>query len=128
MFRLDSGAIAVIENVWCLPENAPFAIDARMEIIGTKGAIYIDNSGVGYTVLKKEGLSYPQSTYWPKVHGARRGFLKEELDYFTRCVLPGQDSDGHHAARVAPGGAGDEDRGAIGQGEPGHHILTAEGE
>jgi UDP-N-acetylglucosamine 3-dehydrogenase len=90
MFRLDSGAIAVIENVWCLPENAPFAIDARMEIIGTKGAIYIDNSGTGYTVLKKEGLSYPQSTYWPKVHGLRRGFLKEELDYFTRCVAEGK--------------------------------------
>jgi UDP-N-acetylglucosamine 3-dehydrogenase len=90
MFRLDSGAIAVIENVWCLPENAPFAIDARMEIIGTKGAIYIDNSGTGYTVLKKEGLSYPQSTYWPKVHGLRRGFLKEELDYFTRCISEGR--------------------------------------
>ena len=90
MFRLDSGAIAVIENVWCLPENAPFAIDARMEIIGTKGAIYIDNSGVGYTVLKKEGLSFPQSTYWPKVHGLRRGFLKEELDYFTRCIAEGR--------------------------------------
>jgi UDP-N-acetylglucosamine 3-dehydrogenase len=90
MFRLDSGAIAVIENVWCLPENAPFAIDARMEIIGTNGAIYIDNSGVGYTVLKKEGLSYPQSTYWPKVHGLRRGFLKEELDYFTRCIAEGK--------------------------------------
>jgi len=90
MFRLDSGAIAVIENVWCLPENAPFAIDARMEIIGTKGAIYIDNSVTGYTVLKKEGLSYPQSTYWPKVHGLRRGFLKEELDYFTRCIAEGR--------------------------------------
>ncbi len=90
MFRLDSGAIAVIENIWCLPENAPFAIDARMEIVGTKGAIYIDNSGVGYTVLKKEGLSFPQSTYWPKVHGLRRGFLKEELDYFTRCVAEGK--------------------------------------
>jgi len=90
MFRLDSGAIAVIENIWCLPENAPYAIDARMEIVGTKGAIYIDNSGAGYTVLKKEGLSCPQSTYWPKVHGQRRGFLKEELDYFTRCVAAGQ--------------------------------------
>jgi predicted dehydrogenase len=89
MFRLSNGAIAVIENVWCLPENAPFAIDARMEIIGTKGAIYIDNSGGGYAVLKKEGLSYPQSTYWPKIHGLRRGFLKEELDYFTRCVSNG---------------------------------------
>jgi UDP-N-acetylglucosamine 3-dehydrogenase len=91
MFRLDSGAIAVIENVWCLPENAPYAIDARMEIIGTKGAIYIDNSGGGYTVLKEgSGVSFPQSTYWPKVHGQRRGFLKEELDYFTRCIASGE--------------------------------------
>ena len=90
MFRLDSGAIAVVENIWCLPENAPYAIDARMEIVGTKGAIYIDNSGVGYTVLKKEGVSFPQSTYWPKIHGQRRGFLKEELDYFTRCIATGQ--------------------------------------
>ncbi len=90
MFRLDSGAIAVVETVWCLPENAPFAIDARMEIIGTKGAIYIDNSGGGYTLLTEKGWSYPQSTYWPKVHGMRRGFLKEELDYFVKCILQGR--------------------------------------
>ena len=93
MFRLDNGAIAVIETVWCLPENAPFAIDARMEIIGSEGAIYIDNSGVGYSVLKKEGLSFPQSTYWPRVHGMRRGFLKEEFDYFVKCVMSGKKPD-----------------------------------
>jgi UDP-N-acetylglucosamine 3-dehydrogenase len=90
MFRLDNGAVAVIETIWCLPENVPFAIDARMEIIGTKGAIYIDNSGNGYTVLKKEGWSYPQSTYWPKIHGLRRGFLKEEFDYFVKCIMQGR--------------------------------------
>ncbi|MGC4089167.1 MAG: hypothetical protein QM756_15045 [Polyangiaceae bacterium] len=67
-------------------ETAPFAIDARMEIIGTDGAIYIDNSGSHYTLLTKDGLQYPQSTYWPKVHGLRRGYLKEELDYFLKCV------------------------------------------
>jgi len=89
MFRLDNDAIAVIENVWCLPENAPFAIDARMEIVGTEGAIYIDNSGSQYTLLTRDGLKYPQSTYWPKVHGQRRGYLKEELDYFLKCVLAG---------------------------------------
>jgi UDP-N-acetylglucosamine 3-dehydrogenase len=90
MFRLDSGAIAVIETVWCLPENVPFAIDARMEIIGTKGAVYIDNSGAGYTLLTPKGWSYPQSTYWPKVHDMRRGFLKEEFDYFVKCILRGE--------------------------------------
>ena len=90
MFRLDSGAIAVIENVWCLPDNVPTAIDARMEIVGTDGAIHIDNSGNHYTVLTKKGLSYPQSTYWPKVHGLRRGYLKEEFDYFLKCVAKGE--------------------------------------
>jgi len=90
MFRLDSGAIAVIETVWCLPENVPFAIDARMEIIGTKGAVYIDNSGAGYTLLTPKGWSYPQSTYWPRVHDMRRGFLKEEFDYFVKCILRGE--------------------------------------
>jgi len=90
MFRLDSGAIAVIENVWCLPDNVPTAIDARIEIVGTDGAIHIDNSGNHYTVLTKKGLSYPQSTYWPKVHGLRRGYLKEEFDYFLKCVAKGE--------------------------------------
>ncbi|MBE7553063.1 MAG: Gfo/Idh/MocA family oxidoreductase [Anaerolineales bacterium] len=90
MFRLDSGAIAVIENVWCLPENVPFAIHAQMEIVGTEGAIYIDNSGNHYTVLTKKGLGYPQSTYWPKVHGMRRGYLKEEFDYFLKCIAAGE--------------------------------------
>jgi len=90
MFRLDSGAIAVIETIWCLPENVPYAIDACMEVIGTDGAIYIDNSGANYTVLTKKGWSYPQSTYWPKVHDLRRGYLKEELDYFLKCIRDGR--------------------------------------
>jgi UDP-N-acetylglucosamine 3-dehydrogenase len=90
MYRLDDGAIAVIENVWCLPENAPFAIDARMEIIGTEGAIYIDNSGTNYTLLTRDGLQHPQSTYWPKAHGLRRGYLKEEFDYFLKCIANGE--------------------------------------
>ncbi len=90
MFRLDNGAIAVVENVWCLPDNVPFAIDARLEVVGTEGAIYIDNSGSQYTLLTKDGLRHPQSTYWPKVHGLRRGYLKEELDYFLKCVAAGE--------------------------------------
>ena len=90
MFRFDDGSIAVIENIWCLPENAPFAIDARMEIIGTEGAIYIDNSGMHYTVLNKKRISYPQATAWPKVHGMRRGYLKDEFDYFLKCIACGE--------------------------------------
>ncbi len=90
MFRFDDGVIAVVEDVWCLPDNDPFAIDARMEIVGSEGTIYIDRSGTDYSLLTKKGLSFPQSTYWPKVHGMRRGFLKEEFDYFLKCVADGE--------------------------------------
>ncbi|MDD5658817.1 MAG: Gfo/Idh/MocA family oxidoreductase [Actinomycetota bacterium] len=86
LFTLDNGTFAVIENIWSLPDNVPYAIDAKMEIIGTEGAICIDNSGSHYAVLTKKGLSYPQSTYWPTVHGIRRGYLKEEFDYFLKCI------------------------------------------
>lgn len=90
LFTLDNGTYAVVENVWSLPDNVPYAIDAKMEIIGTKGTIDIDNSGRNYSVLTKDGLSYPQSTYWPKVHDLRRGYLKEEFDYFLNCILEGK--------------------------------------
>lgn len=90
MYRFQDDTIAVVETAWCLPRNAPFAIDARMEIIGTEGAIYIDNSGSHYTLLTSEGFRHPQSTYWPRVHGLRRGYLKEELDYFLKCVAAGE--------------------------------------
>ncbi|MBN1298955.1 MAG: Gfo/Idh/MocA family oxidoreductase [Actinobacteria bacterium] len=110
LFRLDNGAFAVIENIWSLPDNVPYAIDAKMEIVGTKGAIDIDNSGKNYTVLTKNGLSFPQSTYWPKVHDIRRGYLKEELEYFVKCIInnkkpevitPRESRDAVHGMRMA---------------------------
>ena len=38
--RFANGAVGVIEEVWHLPETTRFDIDARMEVIGTKGALH----------------------------------------------------------------------------------------
>ena len=59
MLRLDSGAIAVIENIWCLPENAPYALSTpAWRSSAPRGADPQTprQFRVGYTVLKKEGL------------------------------------------------------------------------
>ena len=37
LYRFDSGAIGVCENIWFLPDKTAFQIDERMEIIGTRG-------------------------------------------------------------------------------------------
>lgn len=87
MFRFDSGAIGVLENAWFLPEKTPFRIDERMEIIGTDGSIHIQETHPNFSICDKDGWVSPDTTYWPQLHGVRAGALREELNYFTTCIL-----------------------------------------
>ncbi len=89
MYRFDNDAVGVIESVWCLPEKTPFAIDAKMEVIGTEGAIYIDCGNAGLTINDEKGISTPDTGYWPRVHGVLVGALRNELVYFANCASKG---------------------------------------
>lgn len=86
MYRFDSGATGVLEDVWCLPDRTPFQIDERMEIIGTQGSIHIQETHPNYSVCDENGWRSPDTTYWPTWNGALRGALPEELAYFATCV------------------------------------------
>jgi len=86
MCRFAGGAVGVIETVWALPDSTPFAIDARMEIIGDKGALYIDCGNAGLTINDGKGMHKPDTVYWPSLHGQRIGVLKTELEYFVKCI------------------------------------------
>ncbi len=93
MYRFESDAVGVIETVWYLPENTPFTIDARMEIIGTKGAIYIDCANAGLTINDSAGIHKPDTCYWPNLFGKRIGVLRNELSYFIECINTGKVPD-----------------------------------
>jgi UDP-N-acetylglucosamine 3-dehydrogenase len=90
MYRFDSGAVGVLENVWCLPEGTPFQIDERMEILGSEGSIHIQETHPNYSVCDRQGWHSPDTTYWPLLHGVRAGALREELAYFTDCIQEGR--------------------------------------
>ncbi len=81
MCRFKNGAVGVIETVWYLPETTPFTIDARMEVIGTEGAIYIDCGNAGLTINDKDGLDKPDTVYWPSLFNRQVGALRDELNY-----------------------------------------------
>ena len=87
LYRFDSGAIGVCENIWFLPDKTAFQIDERMEIIGTEGSIHIQETHPNFSVVSKDGWRSPDTTYWPELHGLRAGALRTELDYFLTCVL-----------------------------------------
>jgi UDP-N-acetylglucosamine 3-dehydrogenase len=97
MARLDSGAVAVIESVWHLPETTPYQIDARMEIIGTDGALYINCSEAGLEIHDQRGAKMPDTLYWPHLYGQRFGILRAELRDFADCV-----AEGRRPTRILP--------------------------
>ena len=90
MARLDNGAIAVIESIWHLPQSTPYQIDARMEIIGTEGALYINCGEAGLEIHDHAGNHMPDTLYWPNVFGQRFGILRAELRYFADCIAAGR--------------------------------------
>ncbi|MDD4787652.1 MAG: hypothetical protein PHO07_10795, partial [Pirellulales bacterium] len=68
-------------------------IDARMEIIGTEGALYIDCGQTGLEIHGSEGPRTPDTMYWPIVFGERFGALRAELRYFADCIVEGKRPD-----------------------------------
>src|SRR5262249_41649825 len=90
MYRFDSGAVGVLENIWCLPDGTAFQIDERMEIVGTEGSIHIQETHPNFSICEKDGWHSPDTTYWPLLHGVRAGALREELAYFITCIQEGR--------------------------------------
>jgi UDP-N-acetylglucosamine 3-dehydrogenase len=90
MYRFDNGAIGVLENVWCMPDHKGYFPDERMEIIGSKGGVYLQETYPALSVVTTEGSYTPDPTYWPEIRpGVRGGALAEELGYFLKCVQDG---------------------------------------
>ena len=89
MYRFDSGASALYEGAWCMPDTSPFELDERMSVIGTEGFIHIQDTFPNIGVCSKEGFRSPDTTYWPELHGITGGALREEWSYFARCILEG---------------------------------------
>ena len=92
-YRFDNGAVGSLETVWCMPQGAPFDIDERMSIIGSKGLVHVQDTYPNFSVASEEGFQSPDTTYWPVLHGARGGALRDEFSYFFRCIREGRRPD-----------------------------------
>ena len=86
--EFKSGATAVVENSWILPNTTPNIIDLKCEIVGSKGALYVDGSH--HRTLEKyteTEASYPDVLVMPAIYGEQKGFAAESIRHFIDCVL-----------------------------------------
>ena len=70
-----------------MPKKFPTAIDAKMQVIGTKGYAAVDFADQGLWFCGDDGLRWPDVAHWPAVRGSIRGDLREELAGFVKAVL-----------------------------------------
>ena len=86
IYNFEGGMKGACETVWVLRDNTPFSIDAQMEILGTEGAIYVDCTENGLLINDSTGTKRPDTIHWPVMHGITTGALRDEDEYWIRCV------------------------------------------
>jgi predicted dehydrogenase len=84
----SSGATAVIENSWIMPNTMPNIIDLKLELVGSKGAVYSDSShNRALETYTEKSASYPDFLVMPCVYEKQQGFAAESIRHFIDCVL-----------------------------------------
>jgi predicted dehydrogenase len=93
MLEFENGCLVVIENSWILPQQSPSLIDHKVEILGARGAIYLDLTHHGAlakyspeTAVGFPNPSYPDLFVTPEVYHKQMGFAVESMHHFVDCI------------------------------------------
>lgn len=83
-----SGATALLENSWIMPNTLPNIIDLKALITGTQGAIYLDPShNRAVERYTQNQADYPDYLIMPTIYGEQKGFAAESIRHFIECVI-----------------------------------------
>lgn len=81
-----NGGVAVFENAWILPETHPAVKDYKIEVLGSKGAVYMDVShNRTLELYTAEKASYPDMLALP-TGDHLTGFVLDSIAYFVDAV------------------------------------------
>jgi len=87
VMTFKGGAFASVNYGWALPDSSTTRLDARMEIVGTKGAAYVGVYHEQAVLISRDGgIDSPDVHHAPTVGGEVRGDLREEIMAFVHCV------------------------------------------
>src|SRR5437867_1783223 len=87
ILEFHGGALGFVQTMWLLPDKAHVQDDG-MQVITTSGVANITIHS-GLSLWREEGQEIPEVSYEPRLRGSIFGALREELSYFTLCVLEG---------------------------------------
>jgi predicted dehydrogenase len=90
LMRLSNGAVGCLETCWVIPEGVPNTLDARLEIVGTKGRVAVRLGDESCEIAGMDRARRPDIAYGPVMLDQQRGALRIQLEHFADCVLNGK--------------------------------------
>jgi UDP-N-acetylglucosamine 3-dehydrogenase len=84
--EFEGGAIGVVETIWLLPKGAGVGLDDAFQFIGSDGVANLQLYPGSLSFWREQGYDLPDVAYDPRVGGAARGALRDELAYFCDCI------------------------------------------
>lgn len=86
VLNLAGGGLCAMEACWVLPPSYRSALDGSVEIVGTKGVIYIDTLRQGLTVVDQSGPYYPDTVRYWEQDGRGNGLVCAQAQHFIDCI------------------------------------------
>lgn len=97
MIEFEGGGLALVENTWILPQQSPSLIDHKVEILGSRGAVYLDptHNRAFEKYSPETAAGFPNSSYAdmlisPEIYGKQMGFAIESIHHFADCIESSQ--------------------------------------
>jgi predicted dehydrogenase len=98
MLEFASGAVAMIETSWLVPDGAPAnvvtptwrgTIDSEIEVIGERATSRIRALDGPFSIWQEAYTAIPETGLWPEVNGTVAGALRDEDAHFLDRVRHG---------------------------------------
>jgi UDP-N-acetylglucosamine 3-dehydrogenase len=90
--HFEGGAVGVFQTSSLLPNKTPF-LDDYMQVLGWSGVANVDILNSGLSFWTEDGAQLPDVGYEPRISGAAKGALREELMHFALCCLENRQSE-----------------------------------
>lgn len=87
VMKFENEAVGCLETCWAVPNTQPNSLDARLEIVGTKGRVAVRVGSDEIEISTQEGAHRPDFTYGPIIHDRQYGALRAQLEHFARCIV-----------------------------------------
>ncbi|WP_214079191.1 Gfo/Idh/MocA family oxidoreductase [Mesotoga sp.] len=107
LLKFKNGVVAQMEHSWIMPTKYPPKLDARIQIVGTKGIIDLNLRDQGLSIFSEERSEVINTSYFfERADGRITGCLIEQLREFVDAIRSDRDPlvtlrDGYEAVKVA---------------------------